>query len=982
MSRTGKRLLTLSLAVVLAIAFLPGNTGFVGVVAAGNTAPDCSTVSYTGDGTSSSPYEVSNVDQLQCMGEDHANATDKSDALSSHYVLVSDIDASGTENWNSGAGFDPIGDCGNSHSHLYNNCGTSPAPFTGTFDGQSYRISNLTIDRPNGVAVGLFGLAENATFESIRLENVSITGEENVGGLVGHMQKDGGGYPVGSVKNVSVRGSVTWSGVNDESASGGKFGGIVGLAANTPLDNENVFVGNVTGQYNVGGLVGRMAWSTTIGNSYARGTVTSTASSDLAECGGNDKCEAGGLAGNSGNPSDITNAYAAVTVDAPTVGAIIGDDNGGTGEDTLTNVYWDKDVGPSVASGGPIDDANSGEYAGLSTSEMQGSSAETNMNFDWTNSWQTVASDYPVFQWEATAVENSTIHSIEASNVTVAENASGQITVTATDEFGNMIDGKTIEVTNADGLDGLSANDTAVTDTNGEATFTFVESANGTYTPTFVWQNDTNVSDTATVTVQNAPEVSSIVRASGESNPTNADSVQFEVTFTESVSGVDTGDFTATQVSGDVSASVSSVSNSSGTVITVTVNGTTGDGDLRLDLNDDDSITNGNGVPLGGSGTTGSGDGSFTGGQTFTIDNTPSNPPPTDGDKDETGTEPTGSVHVESAGNTTIVTITGVEGPRNITIETVTTMSEPAREGEDGDTSTPGPAGLKNVVMEHLSVTVENVSQGEINVTARELSRETPIRSTTDLAANHRAFTIETGSVPVGVVTVEHTVPDDSISKATFEFSIRKDFLASRNVTTDEVALFRDESTGWNELPTTQVGENSTHYRFEAESPGFSRFVIGTTRPVFDVRTVSLDRDTIALGESATVTVTVENVGGVAGSYEASLLVDGDAHDTQTVSVPARSDESLTFDVSPSATGSYELAVSNRTLTLAVERASETGTPDDKNETPEIDDPEDTEASGLPWGFVIPVLVGGLLLAGFLWQRDDEEGGENERGRS
>ena len=124
------------------------------------------------------------------------------------------------------------------------------------------------------------------------------------------------------------------------------------------------------------------------------------------------------------------------------------------------------------------------------------------------------------------------------------------------------------------------------------------------------------------LTVADAPEVDSITRLS-PSSPTNADSVDFEVTFNERVSGVSVDDFTATQVSGDVSGSVASVNSSSGTTLIVTAGSISGDGDLRLTLVDDDSIINNNGVPLSGLGTSGgAGDGRYTNGETFTVDNT------------------------------------------------------------------------------------------------------------------------------------------------------------------------------------------------------------------------------------------------------------------------------------------------------------------------------------------------------------------------
>lgn len=127
-----------------------------------------------------------------------------------------------------------------------------------------------------------------------------------------------------------------------------------------------------------------------------------------------------------------------------------------------------------------------------------------------------------------------------------------------------------------------------------------------------------------TVTVRNAPEVSSVTGAA--TNPSNANTVDFDVTFSESVSGVDADDFTltttdtATTANGDGDISVSSSDSS----YTVTVANVQGDGDLGVDIIDDDSITSdATSVPLGGVGTSGgAGDGGFTSGETYTIDNT------------------------------------------------------------------------------------------------------------------------------------------------------------------------------------------------------------------------------------------------------------------------------------------------------------------------------------------------------------------------
>src|SRR6185369_2018366 len=82
----------------------------------------------------------------------------------------------------------------------------------------------------------------------------------------------------------------------------------------------------------------------------------------------------------------------------------------------------------------------------------------------------------------------------------------------------------------------------------------------------------------------------------------------------DTVTGVDVNDFalTTTGVSG---ASITGVSGS-GAIYTVTVNTGSGNGTIRLDVVDDDSIVDIADNPLGGVGV---GNGSFTGGESYTI---------------------------------------------------------------------------------------------------------------------------------------------------------------------------------------------------------------------------------------------------------------------------------------------------------------------------------------------------------------------------
>jgi len=111
-----------------------------------------------------------------------------------------------------------------------------------------------------------------------------------------------------------------------------------------------------------------------------------------------------------------------------------------------------------------------------------------------------------------------------------------------------------------------------------------------------------------------APRVVSSARVNP--NPTTASSVKFTVTFSESVTGVDKTDFSLTTTGGITGASVSGVSGS-GATRTVTVSTGSGHGTLRLNVVDNDTIRDGAGNRLGG---TGAGNGNYTSGQKYTLD--------------------------------------------------------------------------------------------------------------------------------------------------------------------------------------------------------------------------------------------------------------------------------------------------------------------------------------------------------------------------
>ena len=158
------------------------------------------------------------------------------------------------------------------------------------------------------------------------------------------------------------------------------------------------------------------------------------------------------------------------------------------------------------------------------------------------------------------------------------------------------------------------------------------------------------------ITVTAGPSVASINRVAG-SALTNATSVDFTVTFNESVTGVDASDFALT-TTGTAAGTIAGISGS-GTTYTVTVNGLSGDGTLRLDLDSSGTgiINTGTQAITGG----------FTSGQTYTLD-TSSPTAPTGLDLDVGSDSGTSNSDNVTSDNTPTVSGAGAEPGSTVTL--------------------------------------------------------------------------------------------------------------------------------------------------------------------------------------------------------------------------------------------------------------------------------------------------------------------------
>ena len=164
--------------------------------------------------------------------------------------------------------------------------------------------------------------------------------------------------------------------------------------------------------------------------------------------------------------------------------------------------------------------------------------------------------------------------------------------------------------------DGTTVLGTTTADGSGNWSLTSSTLSTGNHTLTTkasdVAGNVSSASSGLSVSIETtAPTVSTINRVT--SSLTNATSVDYTVSFAENVYGVDTSDFSLT-ATGSASGTIDSVAQLSASTYTVTVNTLSGDGSLRLDLNNSGtgiSDTAGNAIATG-----------YTSGQIYTLDHT------------------------------------------------------------------------------------------------------------------------------------------------------------------------------------------------------------------------------------------------------------------------------------------------------------------------------------------------------------------------
>jgi len=361
---------------------------------------------------------------------------------------------------------------------------------------------------------------------------------------------------------------------------------------------------------------------------------------------------------------------------------------------------------------------------------------------------------------------------------------------------------------------------------------------------------------------------------------------------------------------------------------------------------------------------------------------------------------PTQATPSSSPAQTSTVSLQDVYGGQRIVVDfarqQVTTSVVPPADASaaSGRAQASVPADdVRNVQSDGLVLTVADRGDYDLTVTARDVdvfarnarSAATDAPTTADDAASDdsagdvassdadlstdalgeasRQFVEATARRPVGFITVDHSFEPDDLETATHRFRVRKSYLAATGATAEGVTLYRDGPDGYRDLPTREVDADETFHYFEAETPGFSTFVIGTDAPVFDLGDPALVTADETSGR-VEATVPVENVGSHAGTYTARLRGDGTVLATTTVSVPPG--ETVTARVQttlPDADG-VTLSLAGRSLGTVSSGGQETVAEADE-------EPSDSSSPLVAVGVALLVFV---VLAGVIlgaWRRTE-----------
>ncbi len=289
-----------------------------------------------GTGTSSDKYLMATLNNLSWV-------TQHTSKFNSYFLQTSNIDATNTQYWDD-SDDNGDGDKYNDPNDLTtagNNEGFFPIGsyndnFTGDYDGSSYTVSGIRINRSGTDQIGFFGVVSGSSnIRNLGLTSLNISGKTNVGGLIGMNNSNSS-----IISNCFTTGNLYANG----SSSGGLIGAH-GYAEKSNNGSKGTGVDNCYSTCNIegtsfnsdaiGGLIGTLYGA--VSNSYSLGNVTRPSSSSWSAYGALIGTIATGTVQTSFSTGSVT--YTGAT--DPTDKGFIGEWYNGS---TATNNFFDSEV--------------------------------------------------------------------------------------------------------------------------------------------------------------------------------------------------------------------------------------------------------------------------------------------------------------------------------------------------------------------------------------------------------------------------------------------------------------------------------------------------------------------------------------------------------------------------------------------------------------------------------------------------------------
>lgn len=273
--------------------------------------------------------------------------------------------SNGYEDYNTGNGWNPIDN------------------FTGNFNGYGSYIRGLFIDRSGTDYVGLFSeCGSGVEIKDVFFINPKVTGNTQVGVVTG---ENGSGS---LIEEIHVR--------NGELDADSDLGGITGNNGGTirqcsfkgRVVHEGMYSGMIAGT-NYGLEEFCFACGYAEGGSFMDGLAGFNSSfGTVRDCWSSTEVHAdtaGGIVSTNDEMGEITRCYAIGRIEGDTTGGLVGNNDG-----EINDSYFDTELT------GQTDGVGTGDPGGtgLTTNEMTGTTAETNMSeFDFTDDWEVVLED-------------------------------------------------------------------------------------------------------------------------------------------------------------------------------------------------------------------------------------------------------------------------------------------------------------------------------------------------------------------------------------------------------------------------------------------------------------------------------------------------------------------------------------------------------------------------------------------------------------